>query len=104
MPRAARLSPSRPPFSRECSSARLMSSAETKPLATRISPKFIFQPILLVIARISCAKIVSDSLKIANGVSSNEVPRHGDEDYGVRDVDAFSIVSYEAAPSGVTGR
>jgi len=35
-------------------------------------------------------------------VSADEVAAHGDEDHGVRNVEAFFIVSYEAASSGVT--
>src|SRR5579883_979147 len=32
-------------------------------------------------------------------VSSDEVSAHGDEDHGVRDVDAFLVVAHEASPS-----
>lgn len=32
-------------------------------------------------------------------VSADEVAAHGDEDHGVRDVDAFLIVAHEASPS-----
>src|ERR1700733_6019365 len=33
------------------------------------------------------------------GVSSDEISAHGDQDHGVRDVDAFLVITHEASPS-----
>ena len=33
-------------------------------------------------------------------VSADEVAAHGDEDHGVRDVDAFFVIAHETSPAG----
>jgi hypothetical protein len=38
-------------------------------------------------------------LKITDGVSSEEISAHGDEDHGVGDVDPLLVVTDEAAPA-----
>ncbi len=34
------------------------------------------------------------------GISAKQVAAHGDEDHGVRDVDALLVVAHETSPSG----